>query len=152
MVFQLLGSNFFVGGSYASYSQDTIISSIDADLNFISLGIGVRKAVTANADLFGMISYENLEAALSSGFTSASIDDINGYSLKAGVRAMVLPKLELSATVSYTEYDDDSDDGLSATGFGVATAYYFTPRFALGAGYSTAEDEDTLSVTGTVSF
>jgi len=144
---KLLGANFFAVGSYATFSEDIVGTTVDADLNYLSLGLGVRKAVAGNTDLFGIVSYENVEAALSSGFTSQSLADVDGYAVRAGVRSMIAPKFELSASASYAEYDE-----VTESGFDIGAAYYFTNQFSLGAGYGTVEDVDTLSLTGTFSF
>ena len=144
---KLLNQSFFVAGDFTGFSEEIVGTTVDAELNFFSLGLGIRKAIAGNTDIYGVISYENIEAALSSGFTSVSLDDVDGYSLKAGIRSMVAPKVELNASAGYAEFDD-----VTESSYDIGAAYYFTNQFSAGLGYATAEDVDTLSLSGTLNF
>lgn len=147
---KLLNSNFFVTGSYSTFTVNTFDAfgfDIDEDFNFLSLGLGARKAVAGNTDIFGTVSYEYAEYAVSSGFASRTVADNNGYSLTAGVRSMVTPKVELTAAIDYVEFDDESE-----TGFGVEAAYHFTNKFAAGVGFHNSDDVDTISLNATMKF
>jgi hypothetical protein len=39
-------------------------STVDINFNTLSLGFGYRQAISINTDLFGIISYQNLEVYL----------------------------------------------------------------------------------------
>ena len=86
---KLLNSNFFVAGGYSVLSED-VGNGVDLNLNTLSLGLGVRKAVANNTDIFGVVSFQNIELEAASGWTSLASDDASGYGLTAGARSMVL--------------------------------------------------------------
>lgn len=151
---KLLNSNFFIAGGYSVVSEsvsDDAFFDIDGNLNQLSLGLGARKAVSNSTDIFGLVSYEHAEIDVSSGFSSLSVADVDGYGLRAGVRSMVSPKFELSAVLSYLELDDESGSGLD-----VGVDYYFSNKFAVGVNYGTADslgdDVDTVTLSGTMNF
>ena len=150
---KLLNSNFFLAGSYSSLTLETFNAfgyEANADLNLLSLGVGARKAVASNTDIYGIVSYERMDLSLSTGFGgfySRSIDDESGYGLRVGVRSMVAPKFEINGVISYIDVLDDAE-----TGFGFGAEYYFTNQFSVGAGYNKSDDIDTLNLTGTFNF
>jgi hypothetical protein len=150
---KLLNSNFFLAGSYSSLTLETFNAfgyEVDADLNFLSLGVGARKAVAGNTDIYGIVSYEKIDLSVSTGFGgfySAAVDDESGYGLRIGVRSMMTPKVEVNGEISYIDVLDDAE-----TGFGFGAAYYFTNQFSAGAGYNTSDDIDTLNLTATFNF
>ena len=148
---KLINSNFFVAGSYSSQEVESFNDfgfRADVDFNSLSLGIGARKAVANNTDVYGVLSYESREAALSSGFSSATIDDIDGYGVTAGVRTMMTPKVELNAAVNYLDLDDVDSD----TSFEVGGAFHFNSQFAVEANYEKADEADVLTLSGTFKF
>ncbi len=141
---KLLGEDFFVVGSYGNASDD--IEGIEFDFNTLSVGLGYRYSISQSADLFGVVSYEDMEIEVSYQGNSASISD-NGYGLRVGVRSMLSEKVELSASLQYVDIADETE-----TDFRVSALYSFTEQFSVGVGYSKAGDVDTLSVSAVYFF
>jgi hypothetical protein len=136
---KLINPNIFVGGIYSGLSED-IGNGVDLSLNSLSLGVGMRKAVSATTDIFGAISYENAEVEFSGSSGSIS-DDANGYGIRAGVRSMVTPMLELSADLGFVDIEDETD-----TSFAVGADYRVTNQFAAGGSFVTTGEVDTFSL------
>jgi len=144
---KLLGENVFIMGAYGRLSEDVDVvgDSVDLDYTPLSVGLGVRHPVAPNIDIFGVVSYEDVELKASYSGDSDSVSD-NGYGFSAGVRAMVIPSLELSGSLNYINMEE------SETGFGVSAHYYFTDQFSLGAGYSKSDDVDGTSLVASFYF
>jgi hypothetical protein len=139
---KLLGESFFITGGLSNASDDIRISneSVEVDLNTLSVGLGYRQPISQNTDVFGVVSYEDMEAEAKYQGNSVSAGD-NGYGFKVGVRSIVTEQVELGASIQYIDISEDSD-----TVFAVSALYNFTERFSAGIGYSKAEDVNTLSV------
>jgi hypothetical protein len=145
---KLIGEDFFIAGGYLSVSDDVELlgSNVDLDFNTLSVGLGYRHAISSNTDLFGIVSYEDMEIEASFQGNSGDVSD-NGYGLEAGIRSLVSEKIELSGSLSYIDIADESD-----TGFNVSATYHFTNQFSVGADYSKSDDFDGLSLSAILFF
>ena len=145
---KLLGEDFFVVGSYGNASDDIEIynSSVEVDFNTLSVGLGYRHSISQTTDVFGVVSYEDMEVEASYQGDSESESE-NGYGLTIGVRSMVSEKVELSGSLKYVDIADETE-----TAFGVSALYNFTDQFSAGVGYSKADDVDTLSISAIYFF
>lgn len=145
---KLLGEDFFVVGSYGNASDDIEIynSSVEVDFNTLSVGLGYRHSISQTTDVFGVVSYEDMEVEASYQGDSES-DSENGYGLTIGVRSMVSEKVELGGSLKYVDIADETE-----TAFGVSALYNFTDQFSAGVGYSKADDVDTLSISAIYFF
>lgn len=145
---KLIGEDFFVTASYASSSDDIDVfgTKVDVDFNTLSAGLGYRYAISNNSDVFGVVSYEDVELDASAQGVSDSASD-NGYGLTAGIRSMVSDKIELTGSIQYIDIADESE-----TAFSVSGLYNFTEQFSAGLGYTKADDVDTISVSATYFF
>lgn len=134
---KLLGEDVFIAGSFGRLSDDFEFLGHTAKFEYspLSVGLGVRKAVAPNIDVFGEVSYEDGEFKVSYQGDSEK-DSENGYGLTAGVRAMVTPSLELAGSISYVDLEE------SDTSVGVSAHYYFTDQFSLGVAYGKSDDVD----------
>lgn len=143
---KLIGDDFFVTASYAKASDDVNVmgTNVDFDFNTLSAGLGYRYAVAKNSDVFGIVSYEDVELKASALDFKASD---NGYGLTAGIRSMVSDKIELIGSIQYVDIADDSE-----TAFSVSGLYNFTEQFSAGLGYTKSDDVDTISVSATYFF
>ncbi|ABE54872.1 hypothetical protein Sden_1588 [Shewanella denitrificans OS217] len=139
---KLLGESFFITGGLSNASDDikTSNGNVDLDFNTKTLGLGYRLPLSHNTDVFGVVSYEDMEAEVKYQGNSVSGGD-NGYGFEVGVRSMVTEHVELGASIQYIDKSEDSD-----TVFAVSALYNFTERFSAGIGYSKAEDLNTFSV------
>jgi opacity protein-like surface antigen len=145
---KLLDDNFFVTAGYRSVSDDIRVSneSVEVDLNALSVGLGYRQPISQNTDVFGVVSYEDMEVEGSyQGYSQSNSD--NGYGLQVGVRSMLTEQFELGASLQYIDIADDS-----ATAFAVSALYNFTEQFSAGIGFSKGEDMDAFSVSGVYFF
>jgi hypothetical protein len=145
---KLLGEDFFIVGSYGNASDDIEIynSSVEVDFNTLSVGLGYRHSISNSTDVFGVVSYEDMEVETSYQGNSESESE-NGYGLTIGVRSMLSEKIELSGSLKYVDIADETE-----TAFGVSALYNFTEQFSAGVGYSKADDVDTLSVSAVYFF
>lgn len=145
---KLVSDNVFLAGQYASVSDDITVfnSKVNLDFNTLSVGLGYRHAISNTTDLFGIVSYQDIEAEASFQGNSASESE-DGYGLEAGVRSLITSQLELSASLSYVDIAEESE-----TGYNVSARYHFTEQFAAGVGYSKFDDMDTLSLSATIFF
>lgn len=145
---KLIGDDFFVTASYAKASDDVDVmgTNLDLDFNTLSAGLGYRYAIAKNSDVFGVVSYEDIEFKMSAQGVSDKTSD-NGYGLTAGIRSMVSDKIELIGAVQYVDIADDSE-----TAFSVSGLYNFTEQFSAGLGYTKSDDVDTISVSATYFF
>lgn len=145
---KLVGEDFFITGNYASVSDDFEVygSSVDLDFNTLSVGLGYRHAISSKADLFGIVSYQDMEVEASVEGYSDSISD-NGYGLQAGIRSLVSENVELMGSLDYVDIDGESE-----TGFNVSAMYHFTNQFSAGVGYGKSDDVDSLSASAVLFF
>ncbi|WP_206486186.1 porin family protein [Thalassotalea sp. G2M2-11] len=145
---KLLNKDFFIAGSYGNASDDVKIynSRVDVDFNTLSLGLGYRSAISQTTDLFGVISYEDMEVEASYQGNSESESE-NGYGLALGVRSMLSEKIELSGSIKYIDIADETE-----TAFGVTALYNFTEQFSAGVGFSKSDDVDAISVSAVYFF
>jgi hypothetical protein len=146
---KLITPNLFIAGGLATTSEDDTV--LDTTFNELSLGLGYRHALNNTTDVYGVISFEDLEAE-----TDFGSDSENGYGLKAGIRSMVTPKVELAGEIAYVDIEDIDDVTFSISG-----EYFFTNQFSAGIGYSSGlnvlseffeEDLDTLTLSASYSF
>ena len=93
--------------------------------------------LTPNMDLIGTLRYVDVE--LDTGFGSA---DDDGFGLGVGLRGRVTDNIELEAGINYVDLDDGGDDTSLAAG----GRYYFTPAFAVGAGFEVGDDVTSWTV------
>jgi opacity protein-like surface antigen len=145
---KLIGEDFFIAGSYSSLSDDVDLfgSKLELDFNTLSVGLGYRHAISNKTDLFGIVSYEDMEVKASFQGESDSESE-NGYSLQAGIRSLVTENIELSGSLSYVDITDGSE-----TSFDVSAIYHFTNQFSAGIGYGKSDDLDTLTLSAVLFF
>jgi opacity protein-like surface antigen len=145
---KLIGKDFFIAGSYSSLSDDVDLygSKLELDFNTLSVGLGYRHAISNKTDLFGIVSYEDMEVKASFQGESDSESE-NGYSLQAGIRSLVTENIELSGSLSYVDITDGSE-----TAIDVSAIYHFTNQFSAGIGYGKSDDLDTLSLSAVLFF
>jgi opacity protein-like surface antigen len=137
---KLVTDDVFVTGSYSMQNDDIV--GIEVDLDRMSLGLGYRYALSNRTDLFGIVSYEDVE--ISGSGTSESED---GYGLTAGARSMVMDNIELRGAVKYIDTDSGSDTSLIIGG-----DYFFSPAFAVGVSYETSDDVSTFGLNARYNF
>ena len=127
-----LGETMFLTAGYSAQEFDFGI-----DVDQWSVGIGGHIPISDGIDLIGTLSYIDAEVDTRFG----SFDD-SGYGLSVGVRARITDNVELEGGINYVDLDDVGDD----TTFGVGGRYYFTPEFALGAGFAVGSDASAWSI------
>ncbi|MDF2179348.1 TonB-dependent receptor [Aliiglaciecola sp. CAU 1673] len=144
----LLGERFIVRGNYQSVSDDIRLldADVEIELDWSSLAVGMRHGLTNTMDLYGLISYEYLDAKASFDGESESEDD-NGYGLTVGLRAMVTEQLELDGSVAYVDVSDESDTLLKLT-----ASYYLTSSLSVGLGLQATDDFKLYMATARYSF
>lgn len=144
----LVSEHVFIAAGFSRASEEYVVfgESVDVDYDSTSLGLGFRSPLSDNTDFFGAVSYEKLDVSFSYMGDSGSEDE-NGYGLTGGLRSMLTESLEIYGALNYIDIADESD-----TGVGIGADYYLTPNFALGVGYSTADDVDTTSASLTLVF
>ena len=125
------GESFFGFVDYRTVEGD--VFGTDFDIDQASVGIGGHYGISDNADLVGRVGYTQFDASVS-GFGS---EDIDGFLLSVGARGQLGDSFELEGHIVYTDLGDDGGDD---TSFVVAGRYYFTERFAVGAGLETGDD------------
>ncbi|MBJ2138523.1 outer membrane beta-barrel protein [Paraglaciecola chathamensis] len=141
--FKSFGENFFLMGSYSSLSEDEM--GVDVELDQASVGIGYHYGVTANTDFFAALSYEYADVSVDAGFAEDDFDD-NGYGVSAGVRSMVTKAVELRGVIHYVNVEEDD------TAFELGADYFVTPKFAVGASYTIADDVDLFGISARYNF
>jgi opacity protein-like surface antigen len=127
----LVSNNLFFNGSYTDASDGV-------DFNQLSLGLGYRVAAASNTDVYGIVSYEEMEIG--------NFDD-NGYGLTVGVRTFVTPNIELDGGLSYLDIDNNDETFLN-----LGASYYITKEAAVNVAYRTSDDSDTITFSGRYSF
>ncbi|MFT6896830.1 MAG: opacity protein-like surface antigen [Paraglaciecola sp.] len=126
-----VSNNLFLNGSYSDASDRV-------DYNQLSLGLGYRVAANSNTDVYGIVSYEEMEIG--------NVDD-NGYGLTAGVRSFITPNIELDGGLSYVDIDRNDETFLN-----LGASYYITKEAAVNVAYRTSDDSDTITFSGRYSF
>lgn len=143
----LVSDSVILSIGYNRVSEDEVLgSNIDATLSQASATIGYRYRTSDTTDLFVMASYLYGEIEGSWDGNSESYDD-NGYGLRVGVRSMVTEYFEASATIDRVEINSESE-----AVFAVSAYYHFNKQFAIGAGYTIADDVDLYNASLRVSF
>lgn len=132
----------FVTGEYRDVGYDVI-----GDLTELSLGVGAHSnAYTGAIDLYGVLSYENLEALGG---------DEDGFGIEIGARTMLMDNLD--GFISY-EYADLSD--VDGGFFNIGGSYALTPNWAAVVEYKTGDydvtggeiERDDLSLSARYNF
>ncbi len=141
---KLLGKNIFVNGSYGNVSNE--FYGVDYTYKTMSLGLGARVAVTDSTDLYGIISYEDVELDASYYNNSASDGD-NGHGMAFGARTMLTDKFELNGGFKFIEIADESE-----TAINVSALYKFTDNVSGGLGITRADDVDSISISAVYYF
>ncbi|MFU8822056.1 MAG: outer membrane beta-barrel protein [Gammaproteobacteria bacterium] len=123
----------FGGYEYGDYD-------FDVESDTFELGVGLAFPVSDMADFVVGASYVDVSVDVPG---LGSVDD-DGYSVFGGFRLGLSESFQVDAGVSYVDLSDGGDD----TSFSITGRYYFTPSWAIGAGYATSDDADawTLSV------
>jgi len=127
--------NFFVFGRYADQKTDTRAGEFT--FQPWDLGVGYAYPINDTLDIYGTVSYSNIDADAPSYVKNTSDD---GYTLGLGARTRVIEKLELEGTVKYANFSDYG----SNTSFEFAGRYFFTDAFALGLEYTAGSELDTF--------
>lgn len=137
-----LGKGFYLTGRYRDVSEDIVAfgQSVELDVSQLSLGAGYSLHVTDTTDVYGQITYENLELG-ASGAGGSDSEDENGFGAEIGVRSMLTEKFELGAKIGYLDVADESE-----TTFGASAYYYVTDSLAVGATYEMWEDVDFMGL------
>jgi len=145
---KLISEDFFIVGSYSFVSDDVDVfrSKVDIDFNTQYLGLSYLQAMSDNTNLFGIISYQDVD--IDASFQENSEDKSeNGYGLQVGMRSLVTENIELRSSLSFAEIADASE-----TGFDFSAMYHFTEQFSAGAGYGKSDDIDSLSLSAVLFF
>lgn len=144
----LLSENIFVAGAFSQLSDDVEVygDTLEVDLNLVSLGVGFRHELSANTDLFAVVSYEDQELDIAYVGESGSYSD-NGYGLAGGFRSMLSESFEISGSLGYVSIDDESD-----TTVAIGADYFLTDTVSIGLGHAMADDVDTTSISLSVYF
>lgn len=137
---KLITDDIFITGEYSMQEDD--ILGIDVDLDMLTLGVGYRYALSNKTDLFGIVSYEDVEIS-----RTGLSDDEDGFGLQAGVRSMILDNLELRGAIKYIDLDEDDDTSVL-----VSADYFFSPVFAVGVSYETSDDLSTFGLNARYNF
>jgi opacity protein-like surface antigen len=137
-----VGKGFYLTGRYRDVSEDISIAgdSIEIEVSQLSLGAGYSLHVTDTTDVYGQLTFENLELGVS-GFGESDSDDENGFGAEIGLRTMVTESFELGAKIGYLDVEDESE-----TTFGASAYYYVTDNVAVGATYEMWEDVDFMGL------
>lgn len=137
-----LGTGFYLTGRYRDVSEDIRIGSdsVEVEVSQISAGAGYSLHVTDTTDVYGQVTYENLEVGASA-FGQSESEDENGFGAEIGVRSMVTESFELGAKIGYLDISDESD-----TTFGASAYYYVTDAVAVGATYEMWDDVDFMGL------
>lgn len=137
-----VGKGFYLTGRYRDVSEDVSIAggNVEVELSQLSLGGGYSVHVTDTTDVYGQVTYENLELGASGAGGSASEDE-NGFGAEIGVRSMLTDQFELGAKIGYLDVED-----LSETTLGASAYYYVTDSVAVGATYETWDGIDFMGL------
>ena len=127
--------NFFVFGRYADQSTD--VAGFDIKFQPWDIGAGYAFAITETFDIYGTVSYSNIDID-APGPVSDTSDD--GYTLGLGGRTRLIEKLELEGVVKYANFSDFGDN----TAFEIAGRWFFTDAFAVGVEFTAGDEIDTF--------
>lgn len=130
--------SFFAFGSYSDLDLD-----FGLDASMLELGGGYHRPITGMLDFVGSIGYVRQD--LDTPFGDA---DDDGISLSGGVRGRMTDAIEVKAALNYFVMDEGDND--TQVEFG--GDYFFTERFALGAGLCLGDDVTTWTVGGRYNF
>jgi hypothetical protein len=128
-------SNTFV------YMHYDTVGSGSSDVDTFSGGIGGNITVSQGLDLYGIVSYEHIDATLGGGDA-----DLDGYGVRLGARYFEIDQLELNAEVRYADYGRErgfgfADLGIDGSFLALGGAYSFTERLVLTAEFLAGEYE-----------
>lgn len=145
---KLLNENVFVAASYSHVSDEVQLTNdkVDIDVDTWSIGIGWRHGLSATTDLYGLLSYEEAEAELSTSNFSLNSSGEN-LTLRGGLRSMVTDRVELSGALGV-----QTDSGSSEAILEVGGRYYLTEQTAIGAGYVRADDVNQAALSLSFDF
>src|SRR5262245_30629878 len=106
----------------------------DADINSYRLGAGYHLPLGQRIDLFGILSYANVEL---DGSSNDFHDD--GVAGELGVRFMLLPKLEVNGSAEWVNVNEDD------YGLGAGARWYFLNRFSVGGRVESFDGDPSFS-------
>jgi len=124
----LSDDGFFVGGSVPIFKHFHIVAEYDdvGDYTFWNAGGGWHGLLGEKADLFGQITWTNIEVE------DGDVDE-DGTDLAAGVRWKVIDWLEVLGQVNWVDYGGDVGDDTTVE---VGGLFLFADdRFGAGARY-----------------
>jgi hypothetical protein len=143
--------NFHVFADYSSADQDFRVSFGDInategfDVERLRIGVGYALPLSDIGSVYGRLSYDRTEFT-GSRVTPASVvpsSDDDGLGAEVGVLWAVTRALQLQGHVRYSAVGEVNANRVDAFDddylLGVSGRWFFTPRFALQAGYETGE-------------
>ncbi|MDT0584343.1 porin family protein, partial [Brumicola blandensis] len=136
----LLTDNIFIDGKYRFLTDD--VDGSDFDITNFDINIGYRYGITRTTDIYGSIGRRSINVEVN----DFEADD-DGTVYKVGTRARLSDEIEVDASLAHERFGDFSDNTLSLSGH-----YYLNEQLALGAGVSTNDDGEQLSVSVRYSF
>jgi hypothetical protein len=136
----LLTDNIFIDGQYSFLTDD--VDGVDFDLTNLDLNIGYRFGLTRTTDIYGSIGRRSIDVEVD----NFDADD-DGTVYKVGTRARLTNDIEVDASFAHERFGDFSDNRLSLSGH-----YYLNEQLALGAGVSSNDDGEQLSLSVRYSF
>lgn len=122
-----VGDNFHVTLDHSGVSFPAGV-----DLNRTSLGFGYHGELGDNASFYADLAWESIDFG--------ALGDDDGYSIEIGARGMVADSFELQG------YVGQIDVGGSETLYGIEGRYYFSDEMAVGLGWESIDNIDTLEV------
>ena len=125
----------FVFGRYADQKTDTRAGEFK--FQPWDIGAGYAFPITETFDVYGTLSYSNIDAD-APGIVANTSDD--GYTLGVGGRTRLADKFELEGAVKYANFSDYGDN----TSFEFAARWFFTEAFALGVEFTAGDEVDTF--------
>lgn len=133
-----LSDNLAFGASFESESVDSF-DYFGYDVNFQSLvfGVGLHSPINNTTD--AILSFNVLNAEISSPSFATSEDD-TGNIMSVGIRSKLENNVEVGASFSRTEIFDDS-----STGFSLSLLIGAQNSMQFGIGYGNSEDMDTVA-------
>lgn len=131
----LLGDIFFVAANMDEVEYDN-----DLHLDRFGLGIGAHFNAFSNIDIYGIVSYEDLE------FDIRGADDYDdkGWGAEIGARYQLDDTWEFKGAVDYATYEDDVND-LESMHFVATAVYNLNNNYALIGEYTGGELENGVS-------
>ena len=131
-----VGSQVHILASYGKTDFDSFFGVTVESTAWLA-GVGYHKDIAEKASFFGEVAYVDVEL-------DSNIGDVNddGYSVAIGIRGLVASKIELIGGISYVNLSDAGDD----TAYSAGIRFNVTNTVSLGAGYTTSNDRDAVSV------